>query len=181
MKTELQELYKKTEAELKNVLDKTITMLEYLAERNCKRVNNYEQCRLDKQEIVKLIIIETRSIINSENIVEKIKTGSITGSPEQDLKYILLFLNDLTRNPEAFSKETSGVIRNLINQLVEHFDEIWNSIKITLFNETEIAIKIIRTDITNLLVQTVNNLGDVLNFAELDGVLEGEAKVNEDT
>lgn len=180
LKTELTKLYEKGTADLKTLLDKTLKMLEYLAQRNCVRINNYELCRKDKEEILSLIINKINTLITSENIAEIIKKAQITGKAEQDLKYILLFLNDLTRNPEAFTQKTSETIKAMVKHLVEHFKEIWTSVEPTI-TESAIKIKIIKTDITNLLIQTVNNLGDIVNFEELDEVLEEGAKVIEKT
>ena len=180
LKTELTKLYEKGTADLQTLFDKTLTMLEYLAQRNCVKINNYELCRKDKEEILSLIINKINNLIISENITEIIKKAQITGKAEDDLKYILLFLNDLTRNPEAFTQKTSETIKAMVKHLVEHFKEIWTSVEPTI-SETEIKIKIIKTDITNLLIQTVNNLGDILNFEELDEMLEEGAKVIEKT
>ena len=180
LKTELINLYEKGTANLKTLFDKTLTMLEYLAQRNCVKINNFEYCRKDKEEILSLIINKINTLLTSGNITEIIQKANITGKQDQDLKYILVFLNDLTRNPEAFNQETSEIVNAMVKHIVEHFEEIWTSVKSNLTN-TEIDIKIIRTDVTNLLIQTVNNLGDILNFDELDEVLEEGAKVIEKT
>ena len=61
-----------------------------------------------------------REKLQCDNLVTFIKsTEHISNNIDANLKYLLLLINELTNNPESFTKETS----EFLIELIEYFEK----------------------------------------------------------
>ena len=67
-----------------------------------------------------------REKLQCDNLVTFIKsTEHISDNIDANLKYLLFLINELTNNPESFSKETSEFIIELVECFETRFNEYW--------------------------------------------------------
>lgn len=182
---------------LNDIIENGIKVLKYLTYTDCsiyasgstneedKTIKGevYLECRQFKQEIVEKIINAIKAKIDNFKcpaLLTFIQTDVFTKDFETNLKSLLLFINELSNNPESFKEETSDFLLELIECIEDNFDKYWEEIEKYLKqskNYLDESIKIIKRDVVNIILQTLENVAKLIHFEELDGYI---AKAEED-
>ena len=179
---------KKSEAKLKSFIEKGIETAKYLANKDCSiyasgetsdegqtyKAGLYLECRNTKKHILSQLMGTIQEKLQCSKIVEVI-TSNLSDDAEQNLKYILFLINEITNNPDALEEGYNQVIYDLTNCLQEKFDEYWPKIEKYLQEKKSYlkqSILAVKKDVSNILMQTISNLVNVLHFEEIDGHIQ---------
>ena len=98
---------------------------------------------------------------------------------EENLKYIVLLINELSNNPESFKEKTSEILFELVDCITDNFDEYWKKVESYLKSSSEYlddSIKAIKRDVENVILQTLENLAKVIDYGQLDGYIKEVTK-----
>lgn len=176
---------------IKTIIEKSMKLLKYLTYLDCSIYASgstdskeqtiegeiYVKCRQSKASIIDTIINLLKQIMTCENIEALINQQVLLNSApdsslEETVKYIFLFINELTNNQDAISNNTIDFIIDFIECLEENFDKIWEKLESILTNKyLQEAIKAIKRDLENILLQTLQNLAKIIHFKEIDGMI----------
>ena len=187
LKTVINEV-KNNKNKLKSFVEEGITMAKYLASRDCSiyasgetneesqtyKAGLYIECRNSKKYILSQLLDTVKDQLQCSKIVEVI-TSNLSDDIEQNLKYILFLINELTNNPEALEEGKSQIVYDLTNCLQEKFNEYWPKIEQYLKekqNYLQQSILAVKKDISNILMQSLSNLVNILHFEEIDGYIQ---------
>ena len=187
LKTAIAEVEKGKE-KLKSFVEKSIETAKYLANRDCSiyasgetsdegktyKAGLYLECRESKRQILSQIMGTVKEQFQCSKIVESITTN-ISDDMEQNLKYILFLIDEITNNPDALNQTYNQVIYDLTNCLQEKFDEYWPKVEKYLKEKKsylEQSIKSVKRDVSNIIMEALSNLVNVLHFEEIDGYLK---------
>ena len=196
--TQLNETLKNTiddaKSTLKTVVEKVIETAKYLANLDCSiyadgssseedktiKYGVYVQCRETKRNIMSKIVEFLQNKLQCSNVVQAI-TGGLSDDLEQNLKYVLLLLNEVTSSPDAFKNGTTEVLLDIENCLQEKYNEYWPKVEEYLNktkNYVQESVDAVKKDVSKILMQTLSNLVEALHFDEIDGFInETEAKI----
>ena len=180
---------KKDTTKIKNFLEKGIEMAKYLANRDCSiyasgstsdegqtyRAGLYLECRNSKKHILSNLIGTVKDQLQCSQIVQIITSKMLSEDIDANLKYILLLVNEITNNPDALEEGLSQVVYDLTNCLQEKFNEYWPKIEKYLEEKKSYlkqSILAVKKDVSNILMQTISNLVNVLHFEEIDGYIQ---------
>ena len=189
----LEDLNENFKKDVKNIqknstkfLNKLINMERYLSNRDCsiyssgstnnldKTINNgqYTKCRESKKKIQKELV----KLIKDINLKESI--DDLSTNIEENMKYIVLLIQEFSNNYDSFNEGEGNTLYNLAIDLQENFDEYWSKVEEYLKEKgtLDISILAIKKDISYLLVQTLNNLVKVLHFEEIDNYIPSEKR-----
>ena len=178
----------KSKEKLKSFVEKSIETAKYLANRDCSiyasgetndeektyKAGLYLECRESKRQILSQILGTLKNQLQCSKIVETI-TSNLSDDMEQNLKYILFLIDEITNNPDAIERSYNQVVYDLTNCLQEKFDEYWPKIEVYLKEKKsylEQSIAAVKKDVSNILMQALSNLVNVLHFEEIDGFLK---------
>ena len=178
----------KSKENLKTFVEKSIETAKYLANRDCSiyasgetsdegktyKAGLYLECRESKRQILSQIMGTVKEQFQCSKIVESITTN-ISDDMEQNLKYILFLIDEITNNPDALNQTYNQVIYDLTNCLQEKFDEYWPKVEKYLKEKKsylEQSIKSVKRDVSNIIMEALSNLVNVLHFEEIDGYLK---------
>ena len=181
LNTTLQEAIKKGQSELSTIVNKAIELGEYLANRDCLIYNNYDECRLSKKQIQAQIVSVIKQYFKCDSLIADIKALPITdGTLADKLKYLLLLLSDTTFNADSLNQGDSEILSDLSYCLTDSFDAIWTEAKKELEDKgtkTLAQIKVLKSDMANMLIETVSNLIDSINYDEIDQYIDKTVEV----
>ena len=186
--TEFQSLVISGKQKYKEIVEKGIELLKYLTYTDCSIYASgstneesqtikgavYLECRKKKQTILEKILTAIKDKIQCPSIVALITQNFISNNLEENVKYILLLINELSNNPEAFNEKTREILLDLVECIQYQFDRYWPLVEDYLrktknyLNETITAIK---RDIEIVILQTLENLAKVIDFEQLDGYI----------
>ncbi len=187
LKTAIAEVEKSKE-KFKSFIEKSIETAKYLANRDCSiyasgetsdegktyKAGLYLECRESKRQILSQIMGTLKEKFQCSKIVDTI-TDNISDDVEQNLKYILFLIDEITNNPDALDQTYNQVIYDLTNCLQEKFDEYWPKVEEYLKEKKsylEQSIKAVKRDVSNIIMEALSNLVNVLHFEEIDGYLK---------
>jgi len=187
LKTVINEV-KNNKKKLKSFVEEGITIAKYLSSRDCSiyasgetnegnktyKAGLYVECRNSKKYILSQLLDTVKDQLQCSKIVEVI-TSNLSDDIEQNLKYILFLINELTNNPEALEQGKSQIVYDLANCLQEKFNEYWPKIEQYLKekqNYLQQSILAVKKDISNILMQSLSNLVNLLHFEEIDGYIQ---------
>ena len=176
---------------LKDIIEKAIELTKYSTSADCSintfglidedakdviKEPQYTECRTNKQAIIGTILEYIKNNLQCPTLITLIISveNSITEDLEENLKYILFLLNELSNNPESFTQETSKIILDLVRCIQYQFDKYWKLIEVYLRTEKhylEATIMAVKKDIEILILQTLQNLAKVINFGQIDGYI----------
>ena len=183
---------------LKDIIEKAIELLKYSTNADCSintynsndedaepiKQKQYSDCRENKQLLIGQLLELIKDKLECPSLYTLITTveDSITDDLEENIKYILFLLHELSNNPESFTQETSKIILDLVQCIQYQFDKYWPIIEAHLKTKKKYlaaTIMAVKKDIEILILETLQNLGKVINFGQLDGYIA--AKKNEIT
>ena len=164
-------------------------MAKYLANRDCSiyasgttsdegetyRAGLYLECRNSKKYILSNLIGTVKDQLQCSQIVQIITSKMLSEDFDANLKYILLLVNEITNNPDALEEGLSQVVYDLTNCLQEKFNEYWPKIEKYLEEKKSYlkqSILAVKKDVSNILMQSLSNLVNVLHFEEIDGYIQ---------
>jgi len=180
---------KKDTTKIKNFLEKGIEMAKYLANKDCSiyasgttsdegqtyKAGLYLECRNSKKYILSNLIGTVKDQLQCSQIVQIITSKMLSEDFDANLKYILLLVNEITNNPDALEEGLSQVVYDLTNCLQEKFNEYWPKIEKYLEEKKSYlkqSILAVKKDVSNILMQSISNLVNVLHFEEIDGYIQ---------
>ena len=183
---------------LKDIIEKAFELSKYSTSADCtihtyglidedtepiKQVD-YSECRENKQSVIGLILELIKDKLECPSLYFFITSveGSITDDLEENIKYVLFLLHELSNNPDSFTQETSKIILDIVQCIQYQFDKYWPIIEEHLKTKKKYlaaTIMAVKKDIELLILQTLHNLGKIINFGQLDGYIA--AKKNEIT
>ena len=163
----------------KDMVEKATEIADYLTKKECTSSSDseddsdFEDCRNEKKDILTQIIAVVKDQFKCENILSLIE-GGMSDKKEENFKYILFMIYEITSNSDSLKKGESEVLYNITLCLQEKFDEFWGEVKGELdgASSSESTIEEVKEDISLLLIKTLNNLINILHYDEIDGYLE---------
>ena len=140
------------------------------------KANPYIDCRKNKQKHMEYIINILKKNLNISNCTflnEIIITSKLGNNFEENLKYILFLINELSNNPESFREGFSNILFDSAICLQENFDYIWKKVENQLNDSQDYVdtIAAIKKDVLYILLQTLTNLAKFFHYDELDGYI----------
>ena len=194
----VEEFEKNKDTSIKTLVEKIIEILKYLTYTDCSiyasgstniesetiKGKVYLECRRKKQDILEKLLNKLKDILQCPMVINLITSNQISNNLEDNIKYILLLINELSNNPESFKEKTSEIIISLAECIDEKFDQYWPIIQEYLkntkqyLNESIIAVK---RDAINIILKTLENLAKVIDFEEIDGYISDAEKKITDT
>ena len=186
LKTDFEALVKKADTSINQLVEEAIKILRYLSYTDCSiyvsgsknseaetfKYGIYVECRETKQNIIERIIEALKDKFQCPAVVSFI--SNFSDDYEQNLKYLLFLVNELSNNPESFKNETTQFLIDLAECLHDNFDKYWKDVEKYLKEKKsylEESIKAVKRDVEHLILQTLENLAEVLHFNELDGLI----------
>ena len=184
-KEEIEKIKKKKDNK-KEILEKSIKLAKYLSHRDCSRFSNginnelsetiensnYKKCRNNKKEIQSKLLEILKENFNCENLKQSIN-NDISDNVEENIKLIILLINELSNNADSFKKGESQIIYDITMCIQENFDEYFNLVENYKKEKGSLnsTILVIKKDISNLVIKSLVNLIKVLNFDEIDNYI----------
>lgn len=190
---QFKDLVVKTSTTMKQLIEKMIEILKYLSHTDCsiyasgstnseeKTIKGevYVKCRIKKQEILDTLLDLLKNNLKCTQIFEYITTEKIGDNLEENLKYVLLLINELSNNPESFKEKTSEILFELVDCITDNFDGYWKEVESYLEKSSiylEDSIKAIKRDVENIILQTLENLAKLIDYEQLDGYIKEVTK-----
>ena len=190
---EFKDLTTGSSTKLKQLIEKMVEILKYLSYTDCSiyasgstnseektiKAEVYVKCREKKQEILSNLLDLIKNNLKCTQTIEYITTGTLGNDLEENLKYIVLLINELSNNPESFKEKTSEILFELVECITDNFDEYWKKVESYLKSSSEYlddSIKAIKRDVENVILQTLENLAKVIDYDQLDGYIKEVTK-----
>lgn len=157
---------------LKDLIEKATNAAKHMSYKICNatHMETYEECRKNKKQVFKGLIEIIQDKFKCSNIVYTITNLIIKEDIGESLKYILFLVNSITSNPDAIEQGKAQVIYELVYCLETEIEEHWKEISVNLKDQTKVIE--FKKDITNLLIQSTENLVGMIHFEEIDGFIE---------
>ena len=188
LKEEFEEIINNSKSTIKEVVEKAIDLLKHLSYYDCSiyvsgsantesetiKGGIYIECRELKQNVVDTIINYLKNKLTCPQLTLVIESQAISNDLEENLKYILFLINELSNNPESFKNETSQIFIELVECLQEKFDEYWPKIEEYLKNTKQYldeSVKAVKKDVEKVILKTLENLAELIHFDQLDGYI----------
>ena len=118
----------------KEVVEKLTELAEYLHKRDCSIYANnieYNDCRDKKKAILSDLITAVANYFKCNTMIKIIKEG-MSNDIEQNLKYILFLISEITNNADSLKKGESEVLYDITFCLQENFEDYWNNVQNSL-------------------------------------------------
>ena len=162
----------------KELVEKSTELAEFLNKRDCslfKDENKYQECRNKKKDILNDLISDIQNYFQCEKIIEIVKEG-MTDDVEQNLKYILFLISEITNNPDSLKEGQSEILYNITLCLEENFEEYWDNVQNSLEQKSSLnsTILSIKKDISYMLLKSLSNLINILHYDEIDGYIKND-------
>jgi hypothetical protein len=138
----------------------------------------YIKCRENKKTKQKKIIDYLKKNFTCESLSLLISKNGISRNVEDNIKYIILLIEEVTNNADSFAKGDSEVMLNMITCIQENYENYWNQVKEYLDEKgtSNITISNVKKDISNLLINSMANLVKILHFDEVDNYMPENEK-----
>ena len=167
---------KENQQNRKELVEKSTELAEFLNKRDCslyKDTTQYNECRNKKKEIFTDLVSDIKNYFKLEKMLHIIEEG-MTDDAEQNLKYILFLISEITNNADSLKEGESEVLYNITLWLQENFQDIWNEIQTKLKEKASLnaSILAIKKDISFMLLKSLSNLVNILHYDEIDGYIK---------
>ena len=194
----LDEMFDNFDYEMANIHNSTqivqnlIKKERYLTNRDCSfyanvssrnslsEINNteYKNCREHKKIKQKKIIDYLKGNFNCKYFSLLISKNGISKDVEENIKYIVLFLDEITNNADSFAEGDSEFLFNIITCIQENYEGYWNQVNDYLKEKgtLDVSISAIKKDISNYLIDSMSNLVKVLHYDEIDNYISEDDK-----
>ena len=190
----LEKMFKDFDEEMKNfksitqMIESLIKKEQFLSNRDClfyangsnSEINNseYQDCRENKKIKQKKIIDFLKINLDCEYLSLLISQNGISDDVEDNIKHIILLVNEVINNADSFGEGDSKVLYNMMTCLQENYEFYWNHVKNYLQEKKSLNVTIsaVKKDISNLLINSMANLVKVLHFDEIDNYISENEK-----
>jgi hypothetical protein len=143
-------------------------------------INNieYKKCRENKKMKQKKIIEYLKDNFSCKSLSSLIGKDGLSNNVEENIKYIILLIEEVTNNADSFAKGDSEVMLNMITCIQENYEDYWNQVKEYLEERgtPNITISNVKEDISNILINSMGNLVKILRFDEIDNYMPENEK-----
>ena len=177
---------KKKNQTIQQYYEKSIEYLKFLSLLDCSqyfpvKTNNvnptinkekYDNCRKKKKESIKTIFDLTNYSSKNTSSINDILVRLGTNL-EDNLKYVLIFINELSNNPESYDEDNSNIIIKNALILQQNFSDYWNLIEEYLGDSSEYQ-KSVKRDVLYAILEILTSIPKIIHFNEIDGYLENE-------
>jgi hypothetical protein len=138
----------------------------------------YKNCREKKKNKQSKIIEFIKNKLSCKYLSTIISKDGLTNNVEENIKYLILLIEVITKNADSFVKSDSEVLLNIITCLQENYEEYWNQVQDYLEDKEALSITIstIKEDISKLLINSMANLVKVLHYNEIDNYISENEK-----
>lgn len=170
-------------------IKKAIKTLRHLAHKDCSLFSNgstnetsetidnqkYKECRNKKKAFLKDINGLLKDEFKCDNIMNFINnTNKMSENFEDNVKYIILLILELSNNYDSFDKGESQQLYDFATCFQQKFATIWEEVDKYLNGKGSLDLgkKAVKKDLSNLLIQSLANLIKVLHFEEIDGYID---------
>ena len=185
---ELRKLIPQAQQKLKEVIEKVIEILKYLEYTDCSiyasgssneeaetiKAKLYLECRKTKQSIIDEILKNLSVNLKCDSLQGLVTSDVISSDVEENIKYILLLINELSNNPESFTNNATEILIDLVECAHDKFDQYWQLIQIYLKQNKKYldqSIMAVKKDLEKIILMTLENLAKVIDFQQLDGYI----------
>lgn len=153
-------------------IDEAIKFGKYLSYKVCNftDMESYDECRNNKKEVFNKMVDIIHDKFQCSQIVKYLTENVLSDDYEKNLKHILFLINAISSNPDALAKGKAQAVYDAVNCIIDKYEYYWKFIEPKL-DQNVVKINV-QQDITNLLIQTAENLVGVIHFQELDGYIE---------
>jgi hypothetical protein len=169
----------KKEKYLKNT-DCSIYVKEISNNNSINEVYNklYKNCRNNKKSKQKKIIEYLKNNFNCQKLSLLISKNGLSNNVEENIKYVILLVEEITNNVDSFTEGDSGVLLNIITCIQENYENYWSQVQEYLESRgtSNIAISSVKEDISNLLINSMANIIKILRFDEIDNYISEDEK-----
>ena len=157
---------------LKDFIEHTTAVAKYMSYKICNATNmaSYEECRNNKKAVFRELVQFVQDEFQCSQIIGIITDHILKDNIEDSIKYVLFLINAITNNPDAIEKGKAKAIYEIMYCLETKLEENWPQIQEKLKNQDKVIE--FKQDITNILIQSMENLVSVIHFEELDGYIE---------
>ena len=169
----------------KEMVEKASNIAEYLTQKDCSSLttdsNNggsgtmnedFKECRNEKKNILNEIINYVSEELECDKIITLIE-GGMSNNKEDNFKYILFLIYELTSNSDSLDKGKSEVLYNITLCLQENFENHWETVEDEIKeSESKDSLDNIKQDVSLLLIKTLTNLINILHYDEIDGYID---------
>ena len=182
------ELDNKSKDNHKYYYQKSIECLKYLTYIDCSKYSSgetndedktiknkkYIECRNKKKESIQIIFNLTDYTSDSayNDILNKLGNNL-----EENLKYVLIFINELSKNPESYEKDNSNIIIDNSIMLQKKFTEYWVKIEDYLKNKKKSSksyVRILKKEVIFSILEILISVSKIIHFNEIDGYIDKE-------
>jgi hypothetical protein len=139
---------------------------------------DYKNCRENKKFKHKKIIEYLKKNFDCQKLSFLISKNGISINIENNIKYIILLIKEVTDNIDSFTKGDNEVVLNMITCIQENYENYWNEVKYNLEEKgtSNKYISEVKEDISNLLINSMANLIKILHFNEIDNYISEDEK-----
>ena len=145
---------------------------------NEKNDKEYKKCRENKKIKQKKIIDYLKKNFTCESLSSLISKNGISRNVEDNMKYLILLIEEVTNKVDSFAEGDSKIMLNMITCIQENFEDYWKQLKEYLDERgvSNITISEVKQDISNILINSMSNLVKVLHFDEIDNYISENEK-----
>ena len=190
----LDKMFKNFDEEMTNIksftqiIESLIKKEQFLSNRDClfnangsnSEINSseYQDCRENKKIKQKKIIDFLNTNFNCDYLSLLISQNGISNDVEDNMKHIILLVNEVINNADSFGEGDSKVLYNMMTCLEENYEFYWNHVENYLQKKKSLNVTIsaVKKDISNLLINSMANLVKVLHFDEIDNYISENEK-----
>jgi len=118
-------------------------MAKYLSNRDCsiyssgstndlsKTINNdeYKNCRESKKKVQKKLIELIKDNFKCNNLMDLISKDGLTNNVEENIKYIILLIQELSNNADSFNQGESDILYDITTCFEQNFNEYWKKVE----------------------------------------------------
>ena len=174
------------------ILQNLINKEQFLTNRDCSiyikgsstdslnesNIEEYKKCREYKKNKQKKIINYLKNKFNCKFISLLISKEGISNNVEENIKYMILLMQEITNNADSFTKGDSEVLLNMTTCFQENYENYWNQLNEYLERKGTLNMTVseIKEDISNLLINIMANLVKIAHFEEMDNYMTENEK-----
>jgi hypothetical protein len=138
----------------------------------------YKKCREFKKNKQKKIINFLKNKFNCKFISLLISKEGMSNNVEENIKYFILLMQEITNNADSFTKGDIEVLLNMTTCFQENYENYWNQLNEYLERKGTLNLTVseIKEDISNLLINIMTNLVKIANFEEMDNYMTENEK-----
>ena len=159
----------------KQIMEKAIELAGFLTQKDCTNIfnftsdiledENFKENRNGKKEILSKVIESIKDYAQCNNIDELFSQG-ISDNKQENFKYILFLIYEISSNPDSLNEGQSEVLYNISLCLEKYFNTFWGSVGTEISDSNDNIDE--KDDISLILFKTLSNLVNINHYDEID-------------